>query len=193
MPKTKPKKASARTSARSDQATMVVTLYDGTREPIKGKDFLIRIFDGFQNQLFDKERPAPTTVFHLPYRDNLQDNCTVLASGDGYVDAGFTPVKLSLKAVAMVDRLDHCERDPHGPGAHAAGAFRRHQRPRHRARGRRCLTQKPGQANPGRNWAAGLHCRRPAVLCSARHRQDSQRLQILAKDLQSHQTSIRTL
>src|SRR5712691_4559821 len=82
-----------------------VTLYDGTREPIQGKDFLIRIFDGFQNQLFDKERTAPTTVFRLPYRDNLQDNCTVLASGDGYVDAGFTPVKLSLKAVAMVDLM----------------------------------------------------------------------------------------
>src|SRR5712692_7713923 len=105
MPKTKPKKASARTSARSDQATMVVTLYDGTREPIKGKDFLIRIFDGFQNQLFDKERPAPTTVFHLPYRDNLQDNCIVLASGKRYVDAGFTPVKLSLKTVASVDLM----------------------------------------------------------------------------------------
>src|SRR3989475_13133193 len=27
-----------------------------------------------------------------------------------------------------------------------------------------------GQANPGRNWAAGVHCRRPAVLRSARHR-----------------------
>src|SRR5437899_3614474 len=101
----KPRKATAEATAPADKATMVVTLYDGTREPIKGKAFLIRSFDGFQSQLFDKERPAPTTVFHLPYRDNLQDNCTVLASGDGYVDAGFTPVKLSLKAVAMVDLM----------------------------------------------------------------------------------------
>src|SRR3989442_12535463 len=102
----KPKeRTAARATSATDQATMVVTLYDGTREPIQGKDFLIRIFDGFQNQLFDKERTAPTTVFRLPYRDNLQDNCTVLASGDGYVDAGFTPVKLSLKAVAMVDLI----------------------------------------------------------------------------------------
>ena len=106
MPKPKSRKAAAaKSTARNDQATMVVTLYDGTREPIQGKDFLIRIFDGFQNQLFDKERTAPATVFRLPYRDNLQDNCTVLASGDGYVDAGFTPVKLSLKAVAMVDLM----------------------------------------------------------------------------------------
>ena len=79
MPKPKPKPTAARGSA-DQKATMVVTLYDGAREPIKGKGFLIRIFDGFQSQLFDKERPAPTTVFHLPYRDNLQDNCTVLAS-----------------------------------------------------------------------------------------------------------------
>src|SRR6266699_4684150 len=105
MPKPKSKKPTVSASSIHDQATMVVTLYDGTREPIQGKDFLIRIFDGFQNQLFDKERTAPTTVFRLPYRDNLQDNCTVLASGDGYVDAGFTPVTLSLKAVAMVDLM----------------------------------------------------------------------------------------
>jgi len=105
MPKPRSKKPAFRASTTGDQATMVVTLYDGTREPIRGKDFWIRIFDGFQNQLFDKERTSPTTVFRLPYRDNLQDNCTVLASGRGYVDAGFTPVKLSLKAVAMLDLM----------------------------------------------------------------------------------------
>ena len=84
---------------------MVVTLFDGTRELIQGKEFLIRIFDGFQNQLFDNFRRAPTTVFQLPFRDNLQDNCRVLASGDGYVGAGFMPVLLSQKAVAIVDLM----------------------------------------------------------------------------------------
>ena len=64
-PKPKSKKT-ARAAATADQATMVVTLYDGTRQSIQDKDFLIRIFDGFENQLFDKERPAPTTVFKLP-------------------------------------------------------------------------------------------------------------------------------
>src|SRR6266566_3824693 len=105
MPKPKSKKPTVSASSIHDQATMVVTLYDGTREQIQGKDFLIRIFDGFQNQLFDNFKPAPTTVFRLPFRDNLQDNCRVLASGDGHVDAGFTPVKLSPKAVAMVDLM----------------------------------------------------------------------------------------
>jgi len=105
MPKTKSKQATVRATNGPTQVTMVVTLYDGTRQPIQGKDFLVRIFDGFQNKLFDDYRAAPTTLFCLPYRDNLQDNCTVLASGDECVDAGFTPVKLSLKAVAMVDLM----------------------------------------------------------------------------------------
>jgi len=87
------------------QAAMVVTVYDGTRQPIPSGKFLIRIFDGFQNSLFDDFRPGPTTVFHLPFHDNLQDNCRVLASGDDFVGAGFTPVPISPRAVAFVDLM----------------------------------------------------------------------------------------
>jgi hypothetical protein len=105
MAKSTAKKSKATTTSKENQATLVVTTYDGTRQPIQNKKFLIRIFDGFQNKLFDSYKPAPTTLFKLPYRDNLQDNCTVLVTGDGYVDAGFTPVKLSLRAVAMVDLM----------------------------------------------------------------------------------------
>jgi hypothetical protein len=105
MPKAKTKATSTAASTQDGKATMVVALFDGTREPIQGEDFLIRIFDGFQNQLFDNYKPAPTTVFRLPFHDNLQDNCRVLASGEGHVDAGFTPVKLSPKAVAIVDLM----------------------------------------------------------------------------------------
>ena len=105
MPKTTPKKSNAKTTSNGDEATLVLTVYDGARQPIQGKDFLIRILDSFQNKLFGDEKTAPTTVFKLPFHDNLQDNCTVLVTGDGYVDAGFTPVKLSLQAVAMVDLM----------------------------------------------------------------------------------------
>ena len=104
-PKRRSKKTTATTPAPTDKATMVVSLYDGTRQLIQGKDFLIRIFDGFQNQLFDNFKPGPTTVFSLPFHDNLQDNCIVLASGKGHVDDGFSSVKLSPKAVAMVDLM----------------------------------------------------------------------------------------
>ncbi len=82
MPKAKKSSANVRKVASPDQATMVVTIYDGTRQPVQGQEFLIRIFDSFQNKLFDDYRRGPTTVFRLPYRDNLQDNCTVLASGE---------------------------------------------------------------------------------------------------------------
>jgi hypothetical protein len=106
MANKKAKKTAARAAAApADKATMVVTLYDGTREPIEGQDFLIRIFDGFQNQLFDDFKPAPTTVFSLPCHDNLQDNCIVIATGKGHVDAGFSPVMLSNGAVATVDLM----------------------------------------------------------------------------------------
>jgi hypothetical protein len=82
-----------------------VTLYDGTREPIEGQDFLIRIFDGFQHQIFDDFTPAPTTRFSLPFHNSLQDNCIVVATGKGHVDAGFSPVALSSRAVATVDLM----------------------------------------------------------------------------------------
>ena len=109
MPKAKAKKkptaVKLEATAPPDKATMVVSLYDGTRQPIELGDFLIRVFDGFQNQLFDNDRPAPTTVFSLPFHDNLQDNYRVLASADDFTGAGFSPVKLSPQAVAPVDLL----------------------------------------------------------------------------------------
>jgi hypothetical protein len=88
-----------------DLATLVLSIYDGRRQLIQGGKFLIRIFDGFQNELFSDFRPGPTIDFRLPFHDNLQDNCRVLVSGDGYVGAGFTPVAISPKAVAMVDLM----------------------------------------------------------------------------------------
>jgi hypothetical protein len=99
------KKKSAQAPDDGNKSTMVVTVYDGTRQPIQGREFRIRILDGFQNMLFDDYEPGPAKVFRLPYRDNLRDNCTVLVTADDHVDAGFTPVKLSTAAVAMVDLM----------------------------------------------------------------------------------------
>ena len=92
-------------AAQPTEATMVVALWDGTRRPIPRGEFLIRIFDGFQDQLFDDFLPGPTAVFHPPFHDNLQDNYRVLASGDGFRGAGFSPIPISPKAVAMVDLM----------------------------------------------------------------------------------------
>lgn len=67
MPKTTPKKSNAKTTSNGDEATLVLTVYDGARQPIQGKDFLIRILDGFQNKLFGDEKTAPTTVPSHPH------------------------------------------------------------------------------------------------------------------------------
>ncbi len=65
-------------------------------------------------------------------------------------------------------RGHHRECHPRGAGAHAAGAERRHQRPRHRAHRRRRAAQEPGQAHPRRDRPAGLHRRRSAGFGGAR-------------------------
>jgi hypothetical protein len=97
--------------ANDNEATMVVTLYDGTRQPIQEGGFLIRILDGFQNMLFADYKTAPTTMFRLPYRDNLQDNCTVLATGSGHVDAGFTPASELPREMKLATVLSASFRD----------------------------------------------------------------------------------
>jgi hypothetical protein len=76
---------------------MVVTLYDGTREPIQGKDFLNRIFDGFQNQLFDNFEPAPDYGVQPTFPRQPARQLPVLASETGHVDAGFSPRPFSFR------------------------------------------------------------------------------------------------
>ena len=87
-----------------------------------------------------------------------------------------------IREVSQRMRFDHHERDPRGAGTHAARAFRRHQRPRHRADRRRRADQESRQAHPRRNRTAGLDRRRSAVQRGARHRQDAERLQAAAQD-----------
>lgn len=80
----------------ADKATMVVTVYDGTRQPIQGGDFLIRVFDGFQNQLFDDDRPAPTTVFNFPCLHEVVFACIQERIGRNGLHALFDSVRLPL-------------------------------------------------------------------------------------------------
>jgi len=86
----------------SDEATMIISVVDGTRQPIQNARLLVRILDGSQTKLYEKFTDAPLPAYKLPFRDNFLDNCTVLITGDGYVDAGFSPVQISPRAVAFV-------------------------------------------------------------------------------------------
>ncbi len=79
-------------------------------------------------------------------------------------------------------RGHHRERHPRGAGAHAAGAERRHQRPRHRAHRRRRAAEEPGQAHPRGDRPAGFHRRRSAGFGGAGHRPHAQRFPAAAQD-----------
>jgi|CZKE01.1.fsa_nt_gi hypothetical protein len=76
-------------------SALQVNIFDGSRQLIApGVQFLITITDGNQRQLLRDYYPSGT-VFNVPFYDNFGDNYSVVAYADGYVQAGFVPVKCS--------------------------------------------------------------------------------------------------
>jgi hypothetical protein len=105
MPKHATKKATAKSSAQAEaqKATILINLYDGTRELLDPQTkVLLRIIDGEQRHVFTDFVKAPTIRVTVPFQDGLRDNYTVLASADGYVQAGFHPVRVSPTLVRPV-------------------------------------------------------------------------------------------
>jgi len=87
-------------------ARLMVNVFDGTRRPISADvDLLITITNGFQEQVHRDFHKGPSVAFTLPFHDNLGDNYTVVASADGYDQAGFTPVKINPRAIQHVDLM----------------------------------------------------------------------------------------
>ena len=72
---------------------------------------------------------------------------------------------------------------PRRARTHAAGAFGRHQRPRHRADRRRRAAEESGQAHPRRDGLARFDCGRSAGFGRARDGQDAQRFPAAAAGL----------
>ena len=99
------KKAAAKQTAQpvAQTATILVNLYDGTREllPAQAK-VLLRIIDGEQRHVFESFVKGPTIRVTVPFQDGMRDTYTVLASADGYRQAGFHPVRVSPKLVRPV-------------------------------------------------------------------------------------------
>ena len=88
------------------------------------------------------------------------------------------PKTITIDDSEIREALGECiahdpECHPRGAGADAAGAVRRHQRPRHRAHRRRRADQESRQAHPRRNRSAGFDGRRSAGLRGAGHGQDA--------------------
>jgi hypothetical protein len=86
---------------------LMVNIFDGTRQPIVvGTRLLVRVRDGNQNELVSDFYKQPNLFFkRLPFYNNFGDNYTVVVSADGYVQAGFTPIKISPNTTQHVDLM----------------------------------------------------------------------------------------
>src|SRR5258708_236929 len=86
---------------------IMVNVFDGTRQLIApGTELLVTIKDGNENQVLRNFYQAPSTFFTgLPIFNNFGDDYAVLASSDGYKDAGFFPVHITPNVDQIVDLM----------------------------------------------------------------------------------------
>ena len=85
---------------------VTVNLFDGTRQPVKaGTKILLTVRDGAQNQLFRDFVGGPSISLTLPFHDNFADNYSIVASADGFEQAGFQPVKIGPNAPQTLDLM----------------------------------------------------------------------------------------
>ena len=91
----------------SVSGNLMVNVFDGTRQPIPTTiKLLIRVIDGNQHQWFANYRKGPSVAFRgVPFFDNFRDNYTVIVWAEDYIQAGFTPVKISLNAWQHIDLM----------------------------------------------------------------------------------------
>ena len=66
------------------------------------RDILVRVIDGDKQQVLSEFLPGPTIDIKVPTFDNTRDFYTVLASVDGFVQAGFFPVKVAASTLRPV-------------------------------------------------------------------------------------------
>lgn len=85
----------------------MVNVFDGTRQPLTtNKQLLIRVIDGNQKEQSAKFYNGPSVLFNdVPVFDNFGDNYTVIVSAQGFLDAGFTPVRIRPGTVQVVDLM----------------------------------------------------------------------------------------
>ncbi len=86
-------------------AVIRVTVYDGTRHPFQGKDILVRVRDGRQEERVSRYVKTSSLTISVPFSDNFIDNYTILVTSDGRRDAGFFPIKVSPFVDSQVDLM----------------------------------------------------------------------------------------
>src|SRR5215469_10044747 len=87
---------------------VTVNVFDGTRNPIQlpqGKQILLTVLDGAQNQLFRDFVDGPSVKLELPFHNNFTDNYSIVVFADGYEQAGFQPVMIGPHSPVQLDLM----------------------------------------------------------------------------------------
>ncbi len=89
------------------KATIALTIFNGARElfPRTKKGVLLRVRDGQQVLRYEGYVKASNVSIRVPFSDNFVDDYTVLVTADGYRDAGFFPLNVSLIRDVQVDLM----------------------------------------------------------------------------------------
>lgn len=88
------------------KALIRLTVYDGTRKPVRKRlKLLVTLRDGNQDQLHRDWQKGPSIEFEGPFSNSLADNYTVIVFANGYLQAGFAPVKVSTTTPRIVDLM----------------------------------------------------------------------------------------
>src|SRR5688572_14055925 len=80
---------------------ILLQVVNGARKPMEG-EILIRVIDGDKHQILAEFLKGPMIDITVPTFDNTRDLYTVLASVDGFVQAGFFPVKVAANTLRPV-------------------------------------------------------------------------------------------
>ena len=90
----------------SDEAKIVVNVYDGTRNLIDGNlNLTITIRDNNQKQLFKTMKKGASQSFMVPFNNNNTDRHSVVAYASNHVQAGFYPVNVSKDEPTRLDLM----------------------------------------------------------------------------------------
>ena len=80
---------------------ILLQLADGARKPLD-REVLLRVLDGDKQEWLADFVDGPVIDIKVPTFDNNRDLYTVLASVEGFVQAGFFPVKVAANTLRPV-------------------------------------------------------------------------------------------
>jgi hypothetical protein len=89
-----------------NESELTARIFDGTRQPYSDKKpILYTVIDGNQTERVRQYEDTSTVDFKLPFFNNFGDNYRIIASADGYYDAGYFPVALTNAHPSQLDLM----------------------------------------------------------------------------------------